>query len=175
MNDAALIYIINNHDKKTHFSYKHYLYPNTQARYFLHKLSLNQQITYCMRTHFPQHSQPLVEGFIRSQMKLICSYHAINFEEQYHLHNQEIIRLCKVAAAPIHKGGMGLGCMKSVHLAAFPASMVAVSAYLAKAYPSWIQIQVNNEGHEVRVMEDLEPFTRGSTSDTRCCNHRSCW
>ena len=24
---AALIYIINNHDKKTHFSYKHYLLP----------------------------------------------------------------------------------------------------------------------------------------------------
>ena len=61
-------------------------YPNIQARYILHKLSLNQQINYCMRTHFPQHSQPLVEGFIRSQRKLICSYHAIKYEEQYHGH-----------------------------------------------------------------------------------------
>ena len=74
------------------------------------------------------------------------------------MQRQEIFRLYKVAAVPVHSGGMGLGCMNSVHLAAFPASMVAVSSYLAKAYPSWIQI--NNEGDEVRVVEDLEPFTR---------------
>ena len=111
-----------------------------------------------MRAHFPQHSQPIVEGFKRLQMKLICSYHAINFEDQYRSQMQQIIRLYKIAALPVHNGGMGLGCIESAHSVAFIASMVAVIPYLAKAYPSWIQI--NNERDKVTVVEDLQLFTR---------------
>ena len=94
-------------------------YPNIQARYFLHKLSLNQQVNYYLRAHFPQHSWPLVEEFKILQLKLICSYHAINFEEQFPLQSQEIWRLYKMAVIPIDMGGMGLRCINAVHCAAF--------------------------------------------------------
>ena len=46
-------------------------YPYQQGRFLLHTFSFNPRINYLLRTHFPEHSKPLVDVFKDLQFKLI--------------------------------------------------------------------------------------------------------
>ena len=54
------------------------LYPNVQARYYLHRFCYNSKVNYWLRTQFPSHVAPFVQDFKESQARLIASYHRLH-------------------------------------------------------------------------------------------------
>ena len=52
-------------------------YPNTQARYNIHRYCFNEKINYWLRTQFPQDCKKFLASFKKTQTTLIASYHGI--------------------------------------------------------------------------------------------------
>ena len=56
-------------------------YPNSQARYLIHKYCFNQKINYWLRNQFPEDSKDFLDEFKKTQTRLIASYHGIYDQE----------------------------------------------------------------------------------------------
>ena len=50
-------------------------YPNSQARYLIHKYCYNEKINFWLRAQFPDDSKQFLDDLKRTQISLIASYH----------------------------------------------------------------------------------------------------
>ena len=85
-------------------------YPHQQGRFLLHTLSFNSRINYLLRTHYPEHSKPLVDVFKDLQFLLLASYHGYFFEVGVPVDPWLRAYLLTRAALKIKEGGLSLGC-----------------------------------------------------------------
>ena len=120
-------------------------YPNSQARYFIHKYCFNEKINYWLRAQFPDDSKQFLEDFKKTQIALIASYHGYYDQERINSQPQVFSDLYKRVSFPIDDGGLALRDIDSVHLTAFISSMAASSKFLAKNFPLWIQTGIVDE------------------------------
>ena len=127
-------------------------FPNQQGRFLLHSFSFNSRVNYSLRTQYPEHSKPLVGGVKHMQMDLTDSYHGNSCQGD----EAKIQYAWDRSSRPIRDGGMSLADVESAHLAAFPASMVACTPYLAKVFPSWASMDGN--GKIVSISEERDPY-----------------
>ena len=117
------------------------------------------RINYLLRTHFSEHSKPLVDGFKDLQFKLIASYQGKCYEEGVPVDPWLRSYLLTRAALKIKEGGLSLGCWDATHIAAFLSSLVASIPHLAKVFPSWANLDRN--GKIVSVSDERCPYITG--------------
>ena len=134
-------------------------YPNSQARYFIHKYCFNEKINYWLRAQFPDDSKQFLEDFKKTQIALIASYHGYYDQERINSQPQVFSDLYKRVSFPIDDGGLALRDIDSVHLTAFISSMAASSKFLAKNFPLWIQTGIVDDVLKITSFnENTSPF-----------------
>ena len=76
-------------------------YPNSQARYLIHKYCFNQKINYWLRNQFPEDSKDFLDEFKKTQTRLIASYHGIYDQETINNQPELFMDLYKRVSFPI--------------------------------------------------------------------------
>ena len=100
-------------------------YPNSQARYLIHKYCYNQNINYWLRNQFPEDSKDFLDEFKQTQTRLIASYHGIYDQDTVNNQPELFMDLYKRVSFPVAQGGLALRSMDSVFITAFMCSMAA--------------------------------------------------
>ena len=134
-------------------------YPNSQARYYIHKYCFNEKINYWLRAQFPDDSKNFLDDFKRIQLSLIASYHGIYDQEKIDKDPMLFLDLYKRASFPIDDGGLALRSIDNVYLTAFICSMAASSKFLAKNFPQWIQFSIVDDVPQIAINENISLHT----------------
>ena len=135
-------------------------YPNSQARYLIHKYCYNEKINFWLRAQFPDDSKQFLDDFKRTQISLIASYHGYYDQKKIDDQPKLFSDLYKRVSFSIEDGGMALRSIDSVYLTAFICSMAASSNYLAKNFPQWIQTSIVDDVLKITSFnENISPFT----------------
>ena len=137
-------------------------YPNTQARYNIHRYCFNEKINYWLRTQFPQDCKKFLASFKKTQTTLIASYHGIYDRQTINDQLPALNDLYTRVSFPIANGGLALRCIDSVFLTAFLCSMAASAIHLSNHFPLWIQTSTVDNVHQITSIN--ETISR-STSD----------
>ena len=124
-------------------------YPNSQARFNIHRHYFNQKINYWLRSQFPEDCKDFLADFKKTQMRLIASYHGIYDQETFNDQLELFTDLYKRVSFPIANGGLALRCIDSVYLTAFVCSMTASSTHLSNHFPEWIQTSIVDNVHKI--------------------------
>ena len=134
-------------------------YPNSQARYLIHKYCYNEKINYWLRAQFPDDSKQFLDDFKRTQTSLIASYHGYYDQKKIDDQQKLFSDLYKRVSFAIEDGGMALRSIDSVYLTAFISSMAASSNYLAMNFPQWIQTSIVDDVLKITSFnESISPY-----------------
>ena len=76
-------------------------YPNSQARYYIHKYCFNEKINYWLRNQFPNDSKDFLDEFKKTQTRLIASYHGIYDQDTVNNQPELFMDLYKRVSFPI--------------------------------------------------------------------------
>ena len=134
-------------------------YPNSQARYLIHKYCYNEKINFWLRAQFPDDSKQFLDDFKKTQVSLIASYHGYYDQKKIDDQPKLFSDLYKRVSFSIEDGGMALRSIDSVYLTAFICSMAASSNYLAMNFPQWIQTSIVDDVLKITSFnENISPY-----------------